>query len=101
MPEMTPIEAAGKLQIMACQYSHIRKNDWEWEAIQQAASYLRKIASGEYAPVVHTIPQKIKPTDPKALFEKQCPKCDSLLFATDNFCGICGALMDGKDDSHE
>lgn len=113
MPEMTPIEAAGKLQIMACQYSHIRKNDWEWEAIQQAASYLRKIASGEYAPVVHG--EWLNFYNDFATAE--CSECGECYEVSPDekpredyfnafkqfykFCPSCGAVMDGKDDSHE
>jgi len=66
-------------------------------ALDKAAVDERRIANGELVEVVHETPRKIKPTDPKTLFEKQCSRCDSLLFATDNFCGKCGALMDGKD----
>lgn len=79
------------------------------DALRQAAADERRIANGELVEVVRETPRKIKPTGPKALFEKQCPKCDSLLFATDNFCGNCGAVMDeactgkslsGKDDNY-
>ncbi|WP_195200621.1 hypothetical protein [Faecalispora jeddahensis] len=56
MPEMTPLEAAKNLEYIdkavlikgiGRQYDNLRAS------VTVAASYLRKIASGEYAPVVH------------------------------------------------
>ncbi|WP_195200536.1 hypothetical protein [Faecalispora jeddahensis] len=64
MPEITPLEAAEKLEYvyMSCSEKYSRRapdsqrdTDFEYylQAVRCAASYLRKIASGEYAPVVH------------------------------------------------
>lgn len=109
--EMTPLEAAEKLEEMA----EISKNRsalvlgvHDDIVFEIASSYLRKIAAGEYKPVVHAhwIKRDIFGEDPLG-----CSNChNSVSVFGYEICPSCGALMDesdmrqtqdGKDDSHE
>ncbi len=75
----------------------------ELNARAVAVNYLRKIASGEYAPVVHAHWKHYSDIFP--------PECSNCNWDTEDdeyrndvmtpYCPSCGALMDGKDDSHE
>lgn len=99
MPEMTPMEIAEGLKKIENRAPRLNGlTGYDITVLWNAQNAMRKIASGEYAEVVRVEPMKIKPTDTKALFERQCPKCDSLLFATDNFCGYCGAVIERDED---
>ena len=100
MPEMTPLEAARLLEMDArdCMYiSKIKIN----VAKRLAASYLRKIANGEYKQVVHA---RWIESDTGWYY---CSKCgdscgalgDETPFKSEH-CPICGAVMDGKDDTN-
>ena len=63
-------------------------------AVKYAASCLRKIAAGEYKQVVHA-----------HIFGKgydlHCSNCGVSADIGKNYCHFCGAVFDGKDDSHE
>lgn len=113
MPDtLSPLEAAEILEDIAAVSDlkavdgarsglvNLSKNDAS--SLRAIASMLRKIASGEYTSVVHAHWEQKdcskwpicsncgKPT----LSRGYCP-------AHSNYCPSCGALMDGKDDSHE
>jgi hypothetical protein len=70
-----------------------------------AASILRRVASGELVPVVHGRWIGHFEDDSKAgPGQVCCSNCGVKLnvsFPRGNCCPSCGALMDGKDDSHE
>lgn len=92
MPEMTPLEAAERLERKAELFPGMA------DLLLYAASYLHKIASGEYAPVIHGrwIKRDIFSEDPL-----ECSNCgNSVSVYGYSHCPSCGALMDGKDDSH-
>lgn len=106
MNEMTAAEAAEIIEDIAA-VSDLKAVDGkrsgvvkigrvDAEDLRIAASYLRKIASGEYKRVVYC--------DDCALLDRSpCPARDPETGKTRNCVGYCrvGALMDGKDDSHE
>lgn len=113
MPEITPLEAAEKLEYvyMSCSEKYSRRapdsqrdTDFEYylQAVRCAASYLRKIASGEYAPVVHGT--WITNSDyPDTVICSVCG-CGENVWWADNgtsHCPYCGAIMDGKEPTHE
>lgn len=89
----------------------IKKADYWSRCAGEAASILRRVASGELRSVVHAhwIPDSSNPgNDPliaTAIFENwqfRCSHCgDKIIGSKSKHCGKCGALMDGKDDSHE
>ena len=72
MPEMTAADAAEKLE----EFIHYPKLGYakneDITLFQYAASILRRVASGELAPVIHAHGQR--------------------------YCENCGAILDGKDD---
>jgi hypothetical protein len=110
MPEMTPLEAAKRIE--EHNRIHSRKEPhavYIMQALNLAASLLRKIASGEYAPVVHA-----KWIDNGR--GHYCSNCSGYITNSqwavykNPHCPYCGSLMDepatgqtrnGKDDSHE
>ena len=109
MPEMTPQENLDEIILrlgMEARYENGIGDYKQGHAIESAASYLRRIASGEYAPVVHahwTIKQDME--DRKGLFIRIVrSNCGLHTGMKSNFCPLCGADMrqtqDGKDDSH-
>lgn len=131
MPEMTPLEAAKVIDHeIKCVLRNVGTNcnrdcakcdlvlpdDVVLSALRLSASYLRKIASGEYAPVVHAhlIPVYTENcTDEhdyfgnflytrkdKKLIGYRCSNCGAYCDKSQKYC-FCGALMGGKDDSHE
>ena len=55
MPDLTPLEAAEKLEWMAkiTEVDAFICNRDDIPLLKQSASYLRRVASGEYAPVIH------------------------------------------------
>lgn len=119
MPEMTPLETAERIKSAAYNLRGFAKclrktgraeNNVLADDVDLAVSYLRKIASGEYAPVVHGRWEQKgtqwpictncgKPT----LSKGYCP-------AYSDICPSCGAIMDesrnrnndhGKEPAHE
>ena len=101
---MTPLEAAEKMETAG---ELIWKNDEvgifkitkdDAKAFQTALFYLRKIVAGEYKPVVHAHWEWVEISPIKK--ELHCSNCGFHGFRTPH-CPSCGALMDGKDDSHE
>ena len=93
--QMMPLEAAERLKdIKEQMLDNISFDDAH--ALDYAAYYLRAIAAGEYKRVVYC--------DDCALLDRSpCPARDPETGKTRNCVGYCrvGALMDGKDDSHE
>ena len=97
MPDLTPKEAAQKLNYILC-LSQIRENDDYFQAVSYAVDYLSKIASGEYAPVVHGRWTNDIPIT--------CSHCGSEVHYDDweqplksKHCSECGAIMDERDDT--
>lgn len=96
--EMTPIEIAEYLEY---QLNHtICMLDEDRDALEQAAKYMRKIASGELAEVKHAS------WDEKDYEAPHCSSCGEYALEDgseemikSDYCPFCGALM-GKDDSH-
>lgn len=100
MPEMTPIQAAESMKTLE---SYIPENSepWAQETLKTAASYLRKIAAGEYKPVVHGNWKRQYKSGVIVSSGFVCSACDCFGSEREtDFCPRCGALM-GKDDSHE
>ncbi|HVI41971.1 MAG TPA: hypothetical protein VM577_15070 [Anaerovoracaceae bacterium] len=113
MTDLTPQEAAESLDSL-----NEELFDGTGDTLKFAASYMRKIASGEYAPVVHAHWKECEPGH-DILFE--CSNCGRIISTgwgccededtqgnngcdpTEEWlnCPSCGALMDGKDDSNE
>ena len=97
MPEITPLEAAEKLEIVKeMSFSSYAK------LIQPAIDYLHKIANGEYRQVVHGY------WEHRSYIDQYCSVCgespDREQGETPpeyDICPYCGAVMDGKDESHE
>ena len=107
--EMNHAEVAEKLEEWAQENSEqaeiaykrdtIEKYRANYNCLSQAAADERKIASGEYAPVVHT----------KWVYlgyigddEKWgCENCHNVFDKKSKYCPHCNALMDGKDDNHD
>ncbi|MDD3231581.1 MAG: hypothetical protein PHE09_20585 [Oscillospiraceae bacterium] len=118
--EMTAEEVAERMLHSAELLSEMQMNtpvDDDVIALEDAVDVLQKIASGEYAPVVHAHWKEVEPGH-DVLFEcsncgriistswgccededtKGCNGCDP----TEEWlcCPTCRALMDGKDDSN-
>lgn len=103
VPEMTPLEAAQRIE--EHNLIHSRKEPHAFfitQSLNLAASLLRKIASGEYAPVVHG--RWVYSRTESEFSVSKCSVCRKERFAISEvvtkgkFCPSCGALMDGKDD---
>lgn len=109
MPDLTPLEAAEKLEKEAGfverfyrYYGADGLDDGYISALRFAASYLRKIAAGEYKQVVHGYWKKV---DDGVLIgdgtHLECSNCHVWSSHRYAYCRCCGAVMDRKDDSHE
>jgi len=88
--EMTPQEIAEKLLYL----DSLIESDEDVRVLSAAASIVRKVADGEYAPIVHG--KWIICSDgyyPYCSKCKQEPKSGKM----SKYCPSCGALMDGKD----
>lgn len=96
MPEMTPLEVAKKLE----EWAQVSKDFDDYEGYvcsTAAASYLREIANGEYKQVVHA--RWVNHHDGSYT----CTGCKSRVSASAYgypHCPLCGAKMNGKDDSY-
>lgn len=100
MPEMTLLEAAEILETKYHINGPVNVVTDELYARATACDYLRKIASREYAPVVHA---HWVFGSTRGHSWMKCSKClvsQSGQTATFTYFPSCGALM-GKDDSHE
>ena len=105
---MTPLEAAEKLEITAKWLDDKEDFGCGQDAMRYAASFLRSIAAGEYKRVVHGHWTK-QIFNAHSAGYSVCyynhAECDvnpaGLMEAQYDICPFCGALMDGKDDSHE
>lgn len=100
--KLTPQEVAENLIIAK---GFVLSRPELYESLQIAADDERKIANGEYAPVVHG--HKIFVNNGKV--ETWCSNCNNIIPKYADFCPHCGALMDeyrpgnslsGKEDSH-
>lgn len=104
MPEMTPLEAAEKLEI-------VKEMSFPSYAklIQPAIDYLREIANGEYKQVVHGRWRKVSDDLLDVGDAFFCSECDEPQERMSKFCPSCGALMEsregnshnGKEETHE
>jgi hypothetical protein len=91
--QMMPLEAAERLKdIKEQMLDNISFDDAH--ALDYAAYYLRAIAAGEYKQVVHA---HITGHG----YDLHCSNCGASADIGDDYCKSCGALMNGKDDSHE
>lgn len=109
-PDLTLFEAAEKLESLADDADSIEPEKYggaklvdvtfhvpgDIKALRCAASYLRKIAAGEYKPVVHARWEWVEISPIKK--ELHCSNCGFHGFRTPH-CPYCGAFMDGKDES--
>ena len=110
MPDLTPLEAAEKLENTAKWLDDKEDFGCGQDAMLFAASYLRKIASGEHAPVVHAHWIFGSTQGHSWMKCSNCLVSQSGQTATFTYCPSCGArmdeipdmgiLQDGKDDSH-
>lgn len=85
-----------------------KPNVYDQNALRYSASVLRRVASGELAPVVHahwikrydTLSQDYNSDDN---WYYECSKCGGADSEPAKYCHRCNATMDesGKDDSHE
>jgi hypothetical protein len=121
-PEMTPLEAAETLEDIAA-VSDLKAVDGkrsgvakigriDAEGLRYAASLLRAIAAGEYKQVVHAVWAESNQNNSYSCRLIKCSNCGETHIVpytipldewakNRNYCGSCGSLMDGKDDSHE
>ena len=94
--EMTPLEAAEKLEWIAKiaeTDAYICTQD-SVPFLKQTASLLRAIAAGKYKRVVHA---HIVGRG----WDLHCSNCGASADIGNDYCPDCGARMDGKDDGHE
>ena len=100
---LTPLEAAEKLEDIAA-VSDLKAVDGkrsglvkigriDAEDLRIAASCLRKIAAGEYVPVVHA---HIVGRG----WDLHCSNCGASADIGNDYCPDCGARMDGKNSGY-
>lgn len=77
---MTFEEAIETITLMGCQYSHIRKDDREWEALQMAIEALKFQHEVNVPGVLQTIYET----------PETCPHCFEHLSLDWSFCPECG-----------
>jgi hypothetical protein len=104
MPEMTAAEAAEKVESFI-NYAGDTLDDALGfnlrRTIGAASSILRRVASGELAPVIHAhwTGGYAHKGDVWTYTQPQCSNChNAVIGGTTKYCPSCGALMDGKDD---
>lgn len=109
MLEMTPFEAAKNLAFIV-DAQMIKRTGSEvdelYRSVEIAASLLRKIASGEYAPVVHG--RWVKQNCQVGEVEYVCSLCrgdapaeyGQYTWIQSEHCPSCGALMDESRDGN-
>ncbi len=102
--DFTPLEAAEnlakRLETLAFKI-RMGEHDLNYSILYEAAEFIRRVASGELAEVVPA--HWVFGHTQGHLWMKcsHCLKSQSGHTATFDYCPNCGALMDGKDDSHE
>lgn len=96
MPDLTPLEAAKKHTEIARNLEYSQTGEAFFQAIHDAANDERQIAAGELRPVVHA--KSVFVNNGKV--ERWCSRCNHIIPKYADWCPFCGALMDGKDDSH-
>lgn len=119
MPEMTPLEAGNLADALEkslppkVSYANLvgaescYGDTYVWEdpepyMISEAIQFLRKIAAGEYRQVVHGHWKNRGYLDQCCSICGEAPEREQGETPPDyDICPYCGALMDGKDDSHE
>ena len=102
MPEMTPLEAAKKLDEIIEHEKWLDCESPNIEPLRITASHLRKIANGEYKQVVHA--RWIEVDDGVLIGNGKHLECSNCHIWSSNiyrYCRCCGAVMDEKEDSHE
>lgn len=104
MSNLTPKEAADILEKKYNIQGPAKVVINELNARAVAVNYLRKIASGEYKPVVHAHWIETKIFNPKTGNIDngyKCSKC-GLLVGTNKlkYCAKCGAITDEEEDNH-
>lgn len=81
------------------------KGDYFEDALELAASILRRVASGKLAEVIHAHWNYTSRPNEDCMGGShgviECSHCKEDYGAEYDHCPSCGALMDGKDDSHE
>lgn len=82
---MTREEAIQQLKIMRQQYSHIRRQEREWEAVDMAIEALR-----QEKPKGRWIEE--------GLMMWKCSECGLLSFSDSHFCSDCGADMRNNEE---
>lgn len=105
VPEMTPLELAKGLEVTAMWRAKC-PDKGDGKLFREAASYLRKIASGEYAPVVHG--RWVKQNCQVGEVEYVCSLCrgdapaeyGQYTWIQSEHCPSCGALMDESRDGN-
>jgi hypothetical protein len=119
--DFTPLEAAEnlakRLETLAFKI-RMGEHDLNYSILYEAAEFIRRVASGELQPVIHAHWKEVEPGH-DILFE--CSNCGRIISTswgscedddtqgnngcdpTEEWlcCPTCGALIDGKDDSHE
>jgi ribosomal protein S27AE len=102
---MTPLEAAEIIERGDC-------GQCRYDAENTAIRLLRAIAAGEYKQVVHAVWAESNQNNSYSCRLIKCSNCGETHIVpytipldewakNRNYCGSCGSLMDGKDDSHE
>lgn len=107
--EMTAEEAAEILKLIAIARDPRSTNTELYHtqaiALDWAVNMARRVASGELTPVVHAHwrnqGEEEKATGITGTDNYYCSICDQPNDWETNHCPNCGALMDGKDDSHD
>lgn len=88
------------LHMMQIRYSHIRKNDMEWEAIEAAINAIRQHLAADVAEVVHAHWITIEGPNADRNISVQCSHCfhgdEHATTTTVPYCWFCGAKMDGE-----
>lgn len=104
MPDLTLLDIPFELEkaIRLCRAGDSLSGK-QYAAIRRVIEDERKIASGEYAPVVHAhwVGGYEHKGDVWSYTQPKCSNChNAVTGGTSKYCPSCGALM-GKDDSHE
>ena len=104
--EMNHAEVADSIEtVIGLCREHENPSPIEYGALRQAAADERRIANGEYAPVVHahwirkydTLSQNYNSDE---IWYFVCSECSGADTNRAKHCHLCGALMDGKDGSY-
>lgn len=99
MPDLTPLEVAETLELHAPWVGGTYR-----DAMLKAAADERQIAAGELRPVIHAYWKgQSSNVGYRCVVHFACSNCGYEIAddeTVNKLCPSCGALMDGKDDSH-